>query len=193
MSGMEDIVGKEVITSDAIIIGTVEGLAVDTENWKVPAIRVSVRKGNEAPLGLKKRIIGVHKVYVATPQVSSVSDTVTLAVKLEQVKEVLMDEKKVTMTASALLDKRVVGKDGKQVGFMDDIHFDQAHGWEIVKLGIRLDKAAKQSLELQKGLAPSSQITVLTKDVKTVGDMVMLRLDLDGLKEYLQKKPVSKK
>lgn len=190
---MEDIVGKEVITSDAIIIGTVEGLAVDTENWKVPAIRVSVRKGNEAPLGLKKRIIGVHKVYVATPQVSSVSDTVTLAVKLEQVKEVLMDEKKVTMTASALLDKRVVGKDGKQVGFMDDIHFDQAHGWEIVKLGIRLDKAAKQSLELQKGLAPSSQITVLTKDVKTVGDMVMLRLDLDGLKEYLQKKPVSKK
>jgi len=76
---------------------------------------------------------------------------------------------------------------------MDNLHFDAGRGWEIGKLGIKLDKAAKQTLDLQKGLAPASQITILTKDVKTVGDMVMLRLDLDGLKDYLNKKPVSKK
>ena len=34
--------GKEVISSDAIIIGTVDGVAVDTDNWKMPAIRISV-------------------------------------------------------------------------------------------------------------------------------------------------------
>lgn len=193
MSGLEDIMGKEVISSDAIIIGTVDGVGVDTDNWKVPAIRISVRKGNEAALGLKKKIIGVRKIFVATPQVSSVSDTVTLAVKMDQVKEVVLDDKKVPVTAGALLNKKVVGQGGKQVGFMNNIYFDSGRGWEIGKLGIRLDKAAKQTLELQKGLAPSSQITVLTKDVRTVGDMVMLRLDLDGLKDYLNKKPVSKK
>lgn len=185
--------GKEVISSDAIIIGTVDGVAVDTDNWKVPAVRISVRKGNEAALGMKKKAIGLQKIYVATPQVSSVSDTVTLAVKMDQVKEVVVDEKKVPGTAGALLNKKVVGQDGKQVGFMDNVHFDAGRGWEIGKLGIKLDKAAKQSLDLQKGLAPASQITVLTKDVRSVGDMVMLRLDLEGLKEYLIKKPVSKK
>jgi len=193
MSGLEDIMGREVISSDAIIIGTVEGVAVDTDNWKIPAVMVSVRKGNEAALALKKKVIGVRKVFVATPQVSSVSDNVTLAVKMDQVKEVLVDDKKVPITAGTLLNKKVVGQDGKQIGFMDNVYFDAARGWEITKLGIKLDKAAKQSLDLQKGLAPSSQITVLTKDVRTVGDMVMLRLDLEGLKDYLNKKPVSKK
>ncbi len=185
--------GKEVISSDAIIIGTVEGVAVDTDNWKVPAIRISVRKGNEAALGLKKKAIGVQRIYVATPQVSSVSDTVTLAVKMDQVKEVVVDDKKVPVTAGALLNKKVVGQDGRQLGFMDNIYFDAGKSWEVGKIGIKLDKAAKQSLELQKGLAPASQITLLTKDIKTVGDMVMLRLDLEGLKDYLNKKPVSKK
>lgn len=193
MSGLEDIMGKEVISSDAIIIGTVEGVAVDTDNWKVPAIRISVRKGNEAALGLKKKAIGVQRIYVATPQVSSVSDTVTLAVKMDQVKEVVVDDKKVPVTAGALLNKKVVGQDGRQLGFMDNIYFDAGKSWEVGKIGIKLDKAAKQSLELQKGLAPASQITLLTKDIKTVGDMVMLRLDLEGLKDYLNKKPVSKK
>ena len=193
MSGLEDIMGKEVISSDAIIIGTVEGVAVDTDNWKVPAIRISVRKGNEAALGMKKKVIGVQRIYVATPQVSSVSDTVTLAVKMDQVREVVVDDRKVPVTAGALLNKKVVGQDGKQLGFMDNVYFDTARSWEISKLGIKLDKAAKQSLDLQKGLAPASQITILTKDVKTVGDMVMLRLDLEGLKDYLNKKPVSKK
>ncbi len=193
MSGLEDIMGKEVISSDAIIIGTVDGVAVDTDNWKMPAIRISVRKGNEAALGMKKKAIGAQKIYVATPQVSSVSDTVTLAVKMDQVKEVVVDEKKVPVTASALLNKKVVGQDGRQMGFMDNVHFDAGRGWEVSKIGIKLDKAAKQSLDLQKGLAPASQITILTKDVKTVGDMVMLRLDLEGLKDYLNKKQVSKK
>jgi len=193
MSGLEDIMGKEVISSDAIIIGTVESVAVDTDNWKVPAIRISVRKGNEAALGIKKKFIGVQKIFVATPQVSSVSDTVTLAVKMDQVKEVVVDDKKVPVTAGAMLNKKVVGQDGKQVGFMDNVYFDPSRSWEISKLGIKLDKAAKQTLDLQKGLAPASQITILTKDVKTVGDMVMLRLDLEGLKDYLIKKPVSKK
>ncbi len=185
--------GKEVISSDAIIIGTVDGVAVDTDNWKMPAIRISVRKGNEAALGMKKKAIGAQKIYVATPQVSSVSDTVTLAVKMDQVKEVVVDEKKVPVTASALLNKKVVGQDGRQMGFMDNVLFDVGRGWEVSKIGIKLDKAAKQSLDLQKGLAPASQITILTKDVKTVGDMVMLRLDLEGLKDYLNKKQVSKK
>ncbi|HOE52912.1 MAG TPA: PRC-barrel domain-containing protein [Methanomassiliicoccales archaeon] len=193
MSGLGDIVGKEVITADAIIIGTVEGVAVDTENWKIPAVRVKVRKGNEGALGLNKRLVGAHKVYVATPQVASVSDTVTLAVKKDQVSEVLVDGKRLPVTASIMLHKKVVGKDGKRIGVIDNVHFDAARGWEVTKLGIKLDKDAKQALELQKGLAPASQITILTKDVKSVGDMVMLRLDLEGLKEYINKKPVSKK
>ncbi|HUT26903.1 MAG TPA: PRC-barrel domain-containing protein [Methanomassiliicoccales archaeon] len=193
MSGLEDIVGKEVISADAIIIGTVEGISVDTDIWKVPAIRVSVRKGNEASLNMKKKAIGLQRVHVATPQVSSVSDTVTLAVKMDQVKEVLLEDKKVPMSAGDLLNKKVVAQDGKQVGYLDNVYFDAGKGWDITKLGVKLEKSAKQALDLKKGIAPSSQITIMTKDVKTVGDMVMLNLNMSELKDYLTKKQVSKK
>jgi len=193
MPGLEGIVGKEVISADAIIIGTVEGIALDVDNWKVTAMRVSVRKGNEAALNLKKKAIGVQRVHVAAPQVSSVSDTVTLAVKMDQVKDVLLEDRKVPMSAGDLMNKRVVSHDGKQVGYLDNVYFDAGRGWEISKLGVKLDKAAKQVLDLKKGIAPSSQITVLTKDVKTVGDMVMLNLDMTALKDFLTNKQVSKK
>ena len=185
--------GKEVITSDAIIIGTVDGVGVDTDNWKVPAIRVNVRKGNEAALGMKQKFLGTQKVFVATPQVSSVSDNVTLAVKMDQVREVLVDEKKVQTTATTLLKKKVVGQDGKEIGYMDNVHFDATRGWEVSKLDIKLGKTTKQALEAKKGVAPSSQVSIQTKDVKTVGDMVMLRLDMDGLKDYLDSRQVLKK
>ncbi|MCG7844907.1 MAG: PRC-barrel domain-containing protein [Methanomassiliicoccales archaeon] len=193
MSGLEFIVGKEVISGDAKIIGTVEGIAVDVDNWKVPAIRVSVRKGIEASLNLKKKALGVQRVHIASPQVASVTDTVTLAVKQDQVKDVLLEDRKVSTSAGDLLNKRVVSNDGKQIGYLDNVHFDVGKGWEITMLGVKLEKGAKQSLDLKKGIAPSSQITILTKDVKTVGDMVMLRMDMDGLKDYLTNKQVSKK
>ena len=193
MSGLEDIVGKEVISADAIIIGTVEGVALDVDNWKVTAVRVSLRKGNEAALNLKKKALGVQRVHVAAPQVSSVSDTVTLAVKMDQVKDVLLEDRKVPVSAGDLMNKRVVGRDGKQIGYLDNVYFDAARSWELTKFGVKLDKAAKQALDLKKGIAPSSQITIQTKDVKTVGDMVMLNLDMAGLKDYLTNKQVSKK
>ncbi len=193
MSGLEDIVSKEVISADAIIIGTVEGISVDTDNWKVPSIRVSVRKGNEVALNLKKKALGVQRVHVATPQVSSISDTVTLAVKMDQVKDVLLEDKKVPMSAGDILNKKVVAHDGKQIGYLDNVYFDAGHEWQITKLGIKLEKTAKQALGLKKSIAPSSQITIMTRDVKTVGDMVMLSLDTNGLKEYISTKQVSKK
>jgi sporulation protein YlmC with PRC-barrel domain len=92
-----------------------------------------------------------------------------------------------------MMNKRVVAQDGKQVGYLDNVYFDGGKSWEVTKLGVKLDKLAKQTLDLKKGIAPSSQITILTKDVKTIGDMVMLRLDIEGLKDYLSKKQVSKK
>lgn len=189
MSGLDKILTKEVISADAKIIGTVGGIAVDSDNWKVPAVQLIVKKGNEEALGLKKKAIGTQKVYIATTQVSSVTDTVTLAVKMDQVKDVLVDKKKVSVTDSDLMKKKVVTTDGKQVGVLDDISFDGGKTWEITMIGVKMDKTVKEPLEQKKG----SSITIHVKDVKTIGDMVMLRVDMDELKDYLARKPVSKK
>ncbi|MCX6650534.1 MAG: PRC-barrel domain-containing protein [Methanomassiliicoccales archaeon] len=193
MSGLEDIVGKEVISADAKIIGKVEGITVDSDTWKVPAIRVIVRKGNEAALNIKKKAIGTQKVHVATPQVSSVTDTVTLAVKMEQVKDVLIEDKKVPLNADKMINKKVVAQDGTQVGYLDNVYFERSKNWEVTKIGIKLDKTAKQTLFIKGGATPSAQITLMTKDVRSVGDMIMLRLDMESIKDYLNKKQVSRK
>lgn len=193
MTGLEDIKGKDVISADAVIIGTVDSITVDTDTWKVLAIKVSVRKGNEAALNVKKKALGLQRVHVATPQVSSVTDTVTLAVKMDQVKEVLLEEKKVPLNADKMLNKKVVAQDGTRVGYLSDVHFDRSKNWEVTKIEVKLDKTAKNTLFIKGGAKPSAEITLLTKDVKSVGDMVMLRLDMEGIKDYLNKKQVSRK
>ncbi len=50
MLDIEDILGKEMVSSDAKVVGYVEGVDLDRDKWKVPSLRITINKGLEAQL-----------------------------------------------------------------------------------------------------------------------------------------------
>jgi len=78
MLRLEEIIGLEVLSSDAKLVGTVESVGVDTESWHVGALKVIVTKGMEASLGVKKPLFGAARIAFPSDKVESVKDVVKM-------------------------------------------------------------------------------------------------------------------
>jgi hypothetical protein len=76
---------------------------------------------------------------------------------------------------------------------LSDFKVDPQTDWSVPSFDVRLDKATRKDLDLKKSMMVSkSVIRMRTTDIMNVGDMVMLKIDLDSVKDYLQNKPVSR-
>ena len=186
--------GKEVISSDAIIIGTLEGVSVDPEHWRIPALRVTVTKGLEMALDKKKKKIGASRAFINTGAVNSVTDTITLGVPMNDLKGALVGEGLWPLNFGIMMGMRVICKKGRQIGYVDNLVFDPKDNWKINYIDVKLDKSTKEDLNIKKRMmSSSSQIIIQTSDIFTIGDMVMLKIDIEELKQWLENRPASLK
>jgi sporulation protein YlmC with PRC-barrel domain len=193
MLKMEDIVGLEVISADARVVGIVEGIGIDVEEWKIPALRIGLKKGVEEVIGVKKPLFSSAKLHLKTDGVESISDTITLTMNLAEVKSLAVEEGMVLMTAADVVGKRVICKKARQIGVADNIIFTPDKEWNVPYIEVKLDKAAVDDLNVKKPLLSSPIVRLQTSDVKTIGDMIMLKIDIDELRDFLEKKPVIRK
>ncbi|MCQ5376406.1 MAG: PRC-barrel domain-containing protein [Methanomassiliicoccales archaeon] len=192
MLKMEDIIGLEIVSSDARIVGMVEGVALDVENWVIPALRIGVKKGLEETIGAKKPLFSTAKILVKTDSVDSVSDTITLKIPLSEVKNAVVEEGAVLMTAADIVGKRVICRKARQIGLAENIIFSPDKEWKVPFIEVRLDKDAIDLLNVKKPLLATPLIKIQTDDIKTIGDMIMLKIDADELRDFLEKKPHKK-
>lgn len=185
--------GKEVISSDAIIVGSVEGVSIDPEHWRISALRVTVTKGLEMAMDKKKKTIGSSRAFINTGAVASVSDMITVSVSLVDIKGALVNENLWPLNFGNLTGMRVICKKGRQIGYVDNLVFDPKDNWKISYIDVRLDKATKDDLNIKKKMMSGSGIVIRTSDIRTIGDMVMLNIDIEELKQWLENRPASLK
>lgn len=86
----KNIEGKEVIAGkSARLLGKVEGIEVDTTNWKVTSIRLDVDKNVVEDLGLKKPRLGGVKVTFPVEIIDGISDKIILRENLDEFKNII--------------------------------------------------------------------------------------------------------
>jgi sporulation protein YlmC with PRC-barrel domain len=79
----EEIVGLQVITSGAKIIGEVKGAKVDTETWLIKFLNVKLTGDAAESLGLKKRFRS-SKICIPVSMVQAVGHVVTVSMTIEE-------------------------------------------------------------------------------------------------------------
>lgn len=184
---LEGIVGNEVVSADGKIIGVVDGIAIDTDTWRAPVIRICVNRGVEISIGINKPLFGAACFFTESSNVDSVSDLITLSKKLEDLKNFLVNPSQVPLMAGNIIGKRVAGLKGREIGTVESIIFDTAGPWMVKTFSVRLEKGVVSDLKLKKPLLTTPLISIATKDIRTVGDLVMLSIDANHLKEMLEK------
>jgi sporulation protein YlmC with PRC-barrel domain len=78
--------GKEVVTSEAQVIGEVEGAEVDTDTWKVTHLRISLIKDISDKFNFKKPFFGSVTVSLPVANIKAVGDVIALNKTIEDLK-----------------------------------------------------------------------------------------------------------
>jgi len=78
--------GTKVITANAYVLGEVDGAEVDTNNWKITHLDVSLTKEATEELGFKKPFLGSLKVCLPVTIIKEFGDVITLKNSLQELK-----------------------------------------------------------------------------------------------------------
>jgi sporulation protein YlmC with PRC-barrel domain len=78
--------GVRVITADSYNLGEVEGMNVDTKNWKVTHAKVGLTDEATRELGYSKPLLGSVKICLPVDFVAGYGDVMTLKKSLLELK-----------------------------------------------------------------------------------------------------------
>ncbi|MBI0584237.1 MAG: PRC-barrel domain-containing protein [Methanomassiliicoccus sp.] len=185
MLGLEEIIGLELISSDAKVIGTIEGVGMDLKAWKLKALKIGLRRGMEEAVGSKRRFFGVNKIYVKTTELQSVSDAVIMRRPVSALGEILEPEGEHLIPAGKFMGMRVICSNATFLGNVDNVFVDTETEWSIPYIQVKLDRDAMDRLSLQRTFMASSLIPIRTRDVEAIGEMVILSISVDELRAAL--------
>jgi len=79
----ENIVGLQVVTSGANIIGEVKGAKIDTSTWQIKFLNVKLTGNAAESLGIKKRIRS-SAICLPVGMIQAVADVVTISRSIEE-------------------------------------------------------------------------------------------------------------
>lgn len=78
----EKIVGMQIISSKAHVLGEVSGVEVNTENWQITHLHVKLDNEAAAKLGFKKRFRS-SKICIPISLVKAVGELITISASFE--------------------------------------------------------------------------------------------------------------
>ncbi len=187
MFALEDVIGDEVISSDGNIIGVLDGIAIDTETWRAPVVRICLNRGVDAPLGVTKPLFGAACIFMESSNVENVADLVTLSKTLDDLRNSLINPSQVPLMAGNIIGRRVVGRQGHEIGTVESITFGTEGPWMVQSFSVRLAKGVVADMNAKRSLLSTPLISIATKDIRTVGDIVMLSIDSNQFGEIMVK------
>jgi sporulation protein YlmC with PRC-barrel domain len=189
MLRLEELVGLEVLSSDAKVVGTVEGVNVDTDNWRCGALRIILTKGIEANLGVKKPLFGAARIAFAPDKVETVRDVIKMKEPVTKLAQSVIDPSRLPTTGGHLVYKRVVSNNGKEIGVIESLYFEPDANWRVSFLEVEVEKEAFQDMKLKKTVFKKRTVRLPTSLIGTVGDLVMLNTSEEELGRILEKTP----
>ena len=84
---------------------------------------------------------------------------------------------------------RVICRNARSLGTVDNILFDPQGDWPIRFLQVKLDREALSALDLQQSLLNAPLVPVRTVDIRAMGDMIMLDINLEDLRRQIASAP----
>ena len=85
---LADLNGKPVITSEARVLGKVEGVEIDIDNWKATDLHINLEKEIIEELNFKKPLFGSVIVRLPVMTIKAVGDVIALDRTIEELKHI---------------------------------------------------------------------------------------------------------
>ena len=89
---MSDTLGMKVMSSENVLVGTVDSIQMDLDNWNLVSMKVKLDKGAYAPLEIKKGLLGKKVSGLLMTDIAEIGDVIRLSLSIMEVKsQVIVD------------------------------------------------------------------------------------------------------
>jgi sporulation protein YlmC with PRC-barrel domain len=175
--------GKKVVGTEGYVLGEVNGLDFDFDNWQAPVFHVILSSDATAELNLKKPFL--HKVVISLPTelIKAVGDVITLAQPVRNLKE--LPEKEVTINPIKINGKKVVSDKGYVVGDVEGLDIEPSN-WKVTGLRVGLAEHAAAELGFKNPLVGKVIVIVPTELVSEIGNFITLDKAIEDLKSLVE-------
>jgi len=189
MERISKFANMEIIGSDGDLLGWAQGFSfAAVGDWRVTSVAVKLEKESHEEMGVKKPLMGGAIVDLTVDTIRTVGDNIVLREPQKAMRTHLKTHAE-AKDISNVVEKQVIDKDGKDLGFVVDVMVDTA-SWRFPSLLIKLEKEVLELL--RKGKCPDCErhVTLPIMNVSSIGDNVMLGITKDRLGDLVQKTPV---
>ena len=83
---IRDIIGTKVVGQHGREVGVVRGAQIDTDSWRLVALRVKLDKGVLDDLSFRRSLLRGPSINIPADQISGISDVIVLKVPLGELK-----------------------------------------------------------------------------------------------------------
>ena len=175
--------GKKVIGTEGYILGEVDGVDIDLDNWQVNVFYVSLSSEASAELRFRKPFLSKITVCLPTQLVEAVGDVITLREPIRNLEDIA--EKGVLVSSPKILGKKVVGAKGYVLGEVEgfDVEFNN---WQVTGLQVGLTGEAATALGFKRPFLGKVVIIVPSELVSLVGNFVTLNENIESLESLVE-------
>lgn len=171
---------KQVISSDAYIIGSITDLNYAPHSWSVISLAVRGVKGLGEVLG--------SSVF-RKPQFSldvgayEINDVLIIPENRDQLQRVLATEDGGPESVGGMIGKKVMTSDLIYIGTIADVGIEQ-EAWKINSFKVKIEKNVAEAIDIKLGLLNKTASGLLTSHIESVTDTVNLSRKVEDLRGY---------
>ncbi len=181
-----DILRAPVVSSDAYLIGEVDGIRYNANDWISEFLLVATRRGLSHDL-TGKSPLSTSRALVPMDNIQAGRQAFLLYDSLAELEEGALPENTNIPNLSNLLGKKIVTKGNQALGTLYDLEIEMGSNWEVLEMVVRLEKTMSEPLGIKKPLL--SRLPDIVLDVDTIAnitEIVQLDLDLSDIRESMR-------
>ncbi|MDR0198796.1 MAG: PRC-barrel domain-containing protein [Methanomassiliicoccaceae archaeon] len=169
---------KQIVSSDAYVIGEITDVRYDPFEWKVAGLKVKTKRSEKLAAGHGKANV------LILPERFVLNDVMLLGQPIDRVKDSVVPDNSNISSLSSLISAKVVTRDNALVGTVTAAMID-TDNWKVASIIVRLDKTAIEAMKMKKGLFAKINAEIRTDLILSSKDMVHLNEQMNGVRENM--------
>jgi sporulation protein YlmC with PRC-barrel domain len=175
--------GKKVVGTEGYILGEVDGIDIDVNNWRANAFFVSLSNDAVSELGFKKPFIGKVTMCLPTQLVKAVGEVITLKEPVRSLKDIA--EKGISVISTKLKGKKIIGANGYVIGEVEGLDVETSN-WQVTGLQVGLTDNAATELGFRRPFISKVVIIIPSKIVRLVGNFINIDESIENLESLVE-------
>lgn len=179
------LIGKKVVGSEGNIIGEIEGVNINSNNWQADTFHINLSEEATVELGFKKPFLSKITICLPTQLIKTVGDIITLKEPIRNLEDIA--GKGILVNPTKLDGKKVVSAKGKAIGEIEGFNVEIELGsWQVTGLEVGLTDDAATELGFKRPFLSKVVIIIPTKIVSLVGNFVTLNEEIENLESLIE-------